>query len=519
MSVQNVAYNVDGTQAAKFWLSKARVRGIRGPIGSGKSVLAAQQVMDLCRNQKPDENGVRWSRWAVVRNTAPELRTTTVKTWREWFGDEFGRFKWNSPFTHEIYFAMPDKTVVSAEIWFIALDRPKDVKKLLSMELSGAWVNEAREADKTIIDAIDSRLGRYPSQNMVKGGCTRPCLLMDTNSMPADHWWPIMSGEVPPPEYLTEAEREALIKPKSWEFFAQAPAMIEMRDERNQFAGWRINPERENRRGLPDSYYVEQVPGKSRSFIAVYMENKYQSVFDGRLVYPTFNKNAHVARAPIETTSADIIVGIDFGRTPTAVCIQQRSGGGWNVLMEVYGQGMGAKRFAEFLKREIGKKGWTERNFRWYGDPAGDEMSQADETSAFMMLRAAGIPVIPAPGNNDPTVRIEAVEQVLDRLVEGRPALAIDPGCISLIHGFEGGYHYQLIGMANGQQSYDSKPDKNRFSHFHDALQYAVLGGGEGRRALSGKTAPGRAMVAQRGGSPLSRLRGMKRGFGRPAAR
>ena len=36
-------------------------------------------------------------------------------------------------------------------------------------------------------------------------------------------------------------------------------------------------------------------------------------------------------------------------------------------------------------------------------------------------------------------------------------------------------------------ERYDDKPDKNRFSHIHDALQYLMLGGGEGRLVLGNK--------------------------------
>ena len=68
------------------------------------------------------------------------------------------------------------------EVLFRALDRPADVKKLLSLELTGAWVNEAREVPKAIIDGLQGRVGRYPS--MREGGCTWSGLMMDTNPPP-----------------------------------------------------------------------------------------------------------------------------------------------------------------------------------------------------------------------------------------------------------------------------------------------------------------------------------------------
>jgi len=50
------------------------------------------------------------------------------------------------------------------EVIFLALDRPEDVKKLLSLELTGVWINEARELPKSIIDQYQKRiLNIHPS--------------------------------------------------------------------------------------------------------------------------------------------------------------------------------------------------------------------------------------------------------------------------------------------------------------------------------------------------------------------
>jgi hypothetical protein len=54
----------------------------------------------------------------VIRNTNPQLKTTTIKTWRDWFADDMGKFNWSPPYTHHMRFALPDKSVVEAEIIF-----------------------------------------------------------------------------------------------------------------------------------------------------------------------------------------------------------------------------------------------------------------------------------------------------------------------------------------------------------------------------------------------------------------
>ena len=496
-----------GEVARQFMLGPARVRGLRGPIGSGKSVACCTESLRNATMQRHNALGVRKTRWAGVRNTNPELRTTTIKTWLDWFDEEtYGKFRWQPPYTHNMFFQLPDKTMVECEVIFLALDRPADIKKLLSLELTGAWVNEAREVPKDIIDAIDSRLGRYPSER--DGGCDRPMLLMDTNSPPEDHWWGIMSGEVPPPEYMTQEEIDLMVKPRHWEFYSQPPALLEDFDERGRRVGFHINPERENQKGVRDSYYLDMVPGKTLAFINVYLLNKYQSLFDGKPVYPTFRRVAHVAPLPLLAADTEIIVGVDFGRTPAAIFTQCLAGGRWVVIHELVAVNMGAKRFAELVKREIARLQWSDRQFSFYGDPTGDDLSQSDETSPFSMFRAQGIDIRKAP-TNDPSVRIEAVEQLLDRMTDGGPALLVSPTCKNLIAGFEGGYRYAR--QQTSGEHYSPKPDKNRFSHPHDGLQYAVVGGGEGRRVLVGHTQKAKPARTVRHGNPFTRMAGRSR--------
>ena len=134
------------------------------------------------QEQKPSADGKRKSRWVVVRNTYRELADTTVKTWLDWFPEQYlGPFI-QQDMTHHISYGD-----IEAEVLFRALDRPQDVKKLLSLELTGAWINEAREVPKSVIDMIQGRVGRYPSKR--EGGPTWFGVIMDTNPPDNDHWW------------------------------------------------------------------------------------------------------------------------------------------------------------------------------------------------------------------------------------------------------------------------------------------------------------------------------------------
>ena len=124
--------------------------------------------------QKPAKDGKRHSRWAVIRNTYRELKDTTLNTWLFCFPeDDYGVFA-QGDMAHRIIRADLDM-----EVLFRALDRPQDISKLLSLELTGAWVNEARELPKGVIDTLGDRVGRFPA--VVEGGCTWSGVFMDTN--------------------------------------------------------------------------------------------------------------------------------------------------------------------------------------------------------------------------------------------------------------------------------------------------------------------------------------------------
>ena len=169
-------YKPSGVTAKNFMLSNKFVRGLRGPVGSGKSVACCIEIFRRAAEQEPGKDGIRRTKWAVIRNTNPELRTTTIATWLQWFPeDQWGNFRWSPPFTHKIR-----KGDIDLEVLFLPLDTPDDVKKLLSLELTGVWINEAREVPKAIVDGATSRVGRFPSK---KDGAspTWNGVIMDTN--------------------------------------------------------------------------------------------------------------------------------------------------------------------------------------------------------------------------------------------------------------------------------------------------------------------------------------------------
>jgi hypothetical protein len=433
--------------ARKFHRSEARVRAIQGPIGSGKSVACCWEIFRRCCEQQRNQQGIRKSRWAIVRNTYGELRETTLKTWQDWFPEpEFGTLKDGAPITFRL--RVND---VQAEILFLALDRPKDVKKLLSLELTGVWFNEVREISKELVDGADGRIGRYPAKR--DGGASWYGMILDTNPPDDDHWF----------YHLAEEER-----PKGWAFFRQPPGMLKLGDGQ-----YRRNPEAENIENLPDGYYENLLPGKTREWIQVYVLGEYGTIAEGRPVFPEF-REIHLAQGKLlPYPGLPLVIGYDFGLNPSAVFTQQSPHGQFRVLDELVADGMGLRQhITDVLKPHIAQH-YPGFDVRIVGDPAGVARAQTDERTCFEILEEAGFEAEPA-ATNDFTARRDAVQGPMLRLADGKPGFVVSTTCKLLRKGFRGAYQYRRV-QVPGEARYTDKPDKNMVSHPMDALQYAAL--------------------------------------------
>lgn len=470
-------YKPDGQTIKSFMKDSNFFRGIRGPVGSGKSVACCVEVFRRSLEQKKNDQGIRKSRWAIIRNTNPQLRTTTIKTWLDWFPEDvWGKFHWSVPYTHHI-----QQDELDIEVLFLALDRPEDVKKLLSLELTGIWINEAREVPKSIIDACTMRVGRYPS--MREGGASWSGVIADTNAPEEDHWWAIMAGEVPIPDYIPREQAQMLIKPDNWSFYVQPSAMKEKLDEKGDVDSYEVNKSAENISNILETYYPNLIRGKTKSWIDVYVMNKLGSIQEGKPVYPQFVSETHIAEEEIPiAVGVPLYIGVDFGLTPAAV-FGQKVRGRWLLQSEIVAIDMGIVRFAELLRQEIATR-FSGLDVNIIGDPAGDFRAQTDESTPFQILRGAGLRAIPAPSNSV-DLRLESVASQLTKMSDGQPAFLIDRRCPTLIKGFQGGYCYRRMQVSG--ERYDDKPEKNMYSHIHDALQYLMLGAGEGRQLIAGQ--------------------------------
>ena len=440
----------------EFMLSDKFYRVILGPVGSGKSTGCCIEIMRRAQEQMPGADKVRRTRFAIVRNTYGQLKDTTLKTWQDWFrADEFGDVNQQN-MTQTITRTLPDGTSFETEILFRALDKPQDIKKLLSLELTGAWVNEVREVPKGIVDGLGDRVGRFPARK--DGGCTWRGVIGDTNMPDDDHWLYRLAEE----EFPTE-----------WQFFKQPGGLTEVNTE------FFVNPKAENIGNLEPDYYLTRMSGKRPDYIRVYYCAQYGFVKEGKPVYPEYVDNVHCASEVLEPVHGlPIYVGIDFGLTPAALFGQRLPIGRWIWFDELVTEDMGAVRFGQLLASELRGK-YAGYDFEIFGDPAGEARAQTDEKTPFQILQALGIPARPAP-SNDFTLRREAVAGQMSRLaMDGKPGFLISPKCKVARKGMAGGYRYKRL-QVSGDERFEDKPDKNKYSHPCEAGQYLMIGAGEG---------------------------------------
>jgi len=438
-----------GPVSKQFMESGAFVRGIMGPLGSGKSTCCTIEILRRSQAQSATEfdgKMKRRTRWAIIRNSYPELKTTTIKTWNQWVPSHFGKMTFGSPIRHHVITEDLDM-----EILFLALDRPEDVSKLLSLELTGAWLNEAREIPKAIVDGLTGRVGRFPPVN--QGGCDWSGILMDTNPPDDQSWW----------YQMAEANR-----PEGWDFFQQAGGM---------------NVDAENIPNLPKKYYQRMIAGKDPDWIKVYVDGEYGFVTEGKPVYPMYRDHMHASKVRIDADpNLPLLIGVDFGIVPTAVIGQKHYNGRWVILDEYVSEEPGIKNFAKNLASYIAIKYPDITDVQGWGDPAGGTRSIDDgQTTGFDILKEYtgwNDTWGPAPGENVISTRLEVVIDALNRLVDGQPGIILNPDVSSLRKGFAGGYCRKFLKQGDGTQTMET-PVKNRFSHPHDALQYLLLGAGE----------------------------------------
>jgi hypothetical protein len=452
---QNSRFYVPSPTGLEFHKDDSFFKVIMGPFGSGKSVACCHEIIFRAFGMPKCIDGIRRSKWCVVRNTYRMLEISTVRTWLDWFA-HLGEVKITQKPPYYFCEFWDDQGKIELEIVFLALDRPGQLESLKSAEFTGAWLNELSGLQEAVFQFMKGRInGRYPSKSI----CTEPYwtgIIADTNPPNTRSWVYRMFEKEKHPEFRMFRQPRGLIK--------------------NSNDQWIDNVDADNKKNLAPDYYQKMTLGASEEFIKVFCLGEYGSVLDGKPVYAEYNDDIHSINGLKPIPENYIYTGWDFGLTPACVVAQRNVNGRIHILKEYVSQNMDLEQFIKTIVKPrlavdfkdcIVHEGWA--------DPAGTQKAQTDGSTCLAILNKYGFNVSPAP-SQDPIVRQKAVHDYLNLMIDGKPALIVNrDGCQLLREGFQGGYQYRKLHTIQGEKFADFV-EKNEYSHPHDALQYLMLG-------------------------------------------
>jgi len=505
------------------------IKIMKGPVGSGKTTMLVQEMFAIALNQEPSpHDNIRYTRPVLLRNTYAELKTTTIETWKEIFPeDRFGNIGGTPPISQHI--RIPPRVDgkggmipgIDCQVFFLALDQPNDIRKLLSLNVSHIGFNEMREFNEDIVLAAWDRVGRFPNRGEGKHGveCTRPCMIGDTNPPDEDHWmykWEfggaddlnggkavkslkfynqpaavidvtgVTKSDIQQKYFSGENDsvQQAAVRKHNEQYVAKEKAAGKPIDLYEQIIvsgrNYIVNPLAENIPNLPTNYYKKKIPFNDLDRIRVYYESKYGVVGHGKPVIPEYNDELMSVEDLPVLEGVDLIIGADVGGgtlSPSAIIGQRHPRGIVLIHAEVVCFNMGVEEFANqvnqtmmelFPGRTLGT-GW--------GDPAGIKRDEIYEVIVFNHLISKGIPMKGAP-TNDIKVRIESIKSPMLRFIDGKHGFLINKRCTVLRAGLAGKWVFKRLQVA-GAERYADKPDKGKYSHVCDALGYFNMGTGE----------------------------------------
>jgi hypothetical protein len=382
-------------------------------------------------------DGIRRTKFVVVRNTFSQLRDTSIASWSYWFKDGVAG-SWKAT-KNEFILRFAD---VECTVLFRALDTPDDVNRVLSLEITGAILDEFVQIPKEIVEALSGRCGRYPPK--IDGGCTNFGIWGSSNPGVEDDYWH---------DLLVEK------KPANVEYFHQPGG---------------LSPEAENKENLPPLYYENIVIGKSDAWKAVFVDANWGFSLSGKPVVPMFDRALHVPKTGlIPNKFIPIVIGYDPGVRHSAMVIgQQDMFGRLQVFDELVLENYGAARAC--TDRLIPLLNAKYKGFEVIiaPDPAANSRSQTNETSVADVLREARFKkywTVKFGATNLIAPRLAAIDYFTSRRTEKGEALAISSACRALVKSLGNGWVYGQTKAGSGEKE---TPDKNIHSHIGDAFGY-----------------------------------------------
>lgn len=462
---------------------ESRVAPLMGPIGGGKTTTAIMKAALKTSVTPPNAQGVRQRRFLVVRDTYRNLDRTTIKSWKEWFPAEAGVWRGGKgePSEHDLVWAGEKGTECRLHVDFVAIG-DNDVEDVCrGYEMSDVMLNEADRLASEALFYLNGRIGRWPGPAL--GGCWAPQLWADLNAPDVDN-------------YVYRHFVEEL--PDTWAFYKQPGGLdpdAENLHNLNQTAetlahiddpAWKDRILEQGR-----GYYRNQMVGQPAWYVRRMIHNEFGYSREGDPVYEDYDDDVHCAREEIRPDpSLPVYMCSDAGRTPATCWFQVTPDDQVFGIAEMCGKATSAGPFGEecaaFMARTFG----YDYRFEWNAiDPTAFNPHDTDEVHyAQVFEEKTGVQCIPAR-TNALTPRMDAVSSRLRRFLptdtrsvpragrvgpQGRPAMLISPKMRVLRRGFNSGYMFERVKVANTERLRDV-PAKTAESHPHDAWQYGML--------------------------------------------
>jgi PBSX family phage terminase large subunit len=383
-------------------LAKHKYAALYGGSRSGKTFIIIYALIVRAAKVK--------SRHAIIRKTFNSVKRaiwldTLPKVLQICFPDL--PVKWDKT---NYYITLPN----GSEIWLCGLDNAARAEKILGMEFSTEYFNEASELDYSAIQVAVSRLAE--KNELIKR------VWFDFNPPAKSHfsYWLFIKK-------LNPISSEPLLEPDSY------GCMV-------------MNP-KDNLDNIDEEYIriLEQMPEKDRQR---FLEGMFSDDSDGQAYY-AFDRERHVAAT--RRLAGTLHVGMDFNVQPMTAVIFQVYDNKIHVLDEAFLENSDTYKMCDHLK----KKGYV-------GNVIPDSTGKNRKTSGksdHNILREAGFNVVPTR-NPFVTDRVNNLNRLFtdDRII-------IDPKCKKLIGDLE------KVVWKN--EKLDQKTD-SMLTHISDALGYGA---------------------------------------------
>jgi hypothetical protein len=460
----------------QFMLSEATIRALLGPVGSGKTTGCLMELLRRACEQQPGDDGVRYTRFGICRQTLSQLKNTVLHDIVGWYND-IAHWKVSE---NTVYFNFLD---VHSEWLLLPLETPEDQRRILSMNLTGAWLSEGIEIDIDLLAPILGRCGRYPTGKL--GAPTWHGIIIDSN-MPTEGTPWHHAVDDPDIDWTVHIQPGGLEPDaENMPYLLQTPETAKLPID---------HPQRLARGRM---YYERLARSRNENWVKRYVHAQFGPDPTGSAVFGgSFRASFHCVPTLDPVRGRPLIIGQDLGRDPWSVICQLDNAGRFLALEEVEAFDIGLRQhIRQNLRPALMQPRYSGLSIVIVYDPSGAAKSQYEEVNAQDVCRSEGFASMGA-GSNDLDTRFTSVEYWLLQQRIGAAAMLFDHSrCPKLIEGMSGMYRYARTKLDVSKLA----PDKNPWSHVCEALQYGCMATQGGTAAAIARKLSGRRPKAPMG--------------------